>query len=138
MAKQFWLVKQEPEDYAFSTFVQDGHTAWTGVRNYQARIHLRGMKRGDLAAYYHSGDSREIVGLARVVKEAYPDPTATEGEWVCVDLEPVRPLPRPVTLAAIKAEPALKNFTLVRNSRLSVMPVSPEDWERLMKMASAS
>ncbi len=131
MAQRCWLVKQEPETYAWSQFVADGRTAWTGVRSFPARIHLRAMQPGDPVLYYHSGESKEIVGLARVVRSAYPDPTATEGDWSAVDLEPVAVLPQPVTLAAIKGDPAFANFALMRQSRLSVMPVSELEFARL-------
>src|SRR5512134_2802500 len=103
MSKGCWLVKQEPADYAWASFVREGRTAWTGVRNFAARKHLRAMRKGDLVFYYHSGEEKQAVGLARVEKEAYPDPTATEGDWSAVDLSPVKPLRKPVTLATIKA-----------------------------------
>ena len=115
-----WLVKSEPGTYAWSQLLKDGQAAWTGVRNYQARIHLRGMHAGDRVLFYHSGETREIVGLARVAKVAYADPTAKEGDWSCVDLAPVEALTNPVTLAAIKADKLLKEMVLVKNSRLSV------------------
>src|SRR5580700_4095916 len=97
----FWLVKSEPESYSWAQLVKDGKTAWTGVRNFTARLNLRAMKKGDLVFFYHSGEGKEIVGLARVAREFYPDPTATEGDWSCVDLESVKPLKNPVTLSAI-------------------------------------
>lgn len=131
MAKQFWLVKQEPADYAWSQFVRDGRAAWTGVRNFAARLHLRAMKRGDLVAYYHSGEGKEVVGIARVEREAYADPTATEGDWSCVDLVPLKPLANAVSLATIKADPILREMTLVRQSRLSVSPVTEAQFDRL-------
>jgi predicted RNA-binding protein with PUA-like domain len=130
-----WLVKVEPDAYSWSTFVKEGRTAWTGVRNFQARNNLRAMKRGDLACYYHTGEEKQVVGLARVDKEAYADPTADEGDWVCVDLVPVKPLAKPVTLAAIKADAVLKDIPLARNPRLSVSPLTKVEFERLMKMA---
>lgn len=130
-AERFWLVKQEPGDYPWSQLMADGVTAWTGVRNFQARNHLRTMQTGDLVLYYHTGDAREVVGVARVARAAYPDPTAAEGDWVAVDLAPVEPLPRPVGLAAIKSEPALKNLPLLRQSRLSVTPVGEAEFARL-------
>ena len=106
MAKRHWLVKQEPSDYAWAVFEKDGRTAWTGVRSFPARLHLRGMTEGDVVAYYHSGEGKEVVGIAKVVRAAYPDPTVEEGEgdWSCVDLAPVRALERPVTLTEIKAD----------------------------------
>lgn len=134
MAKRHWLVKQEPSDYAWAEFEKDGRTAWTGVRSFPARLHLRGMTEGDLVAYYHSGEGKEVVGIAKVVRAAYPDPTVEEGEgdWSCVDLAPVRALERPVTLAEIKADGVLKEMPLVKQSRLSVMPLTPEQFERLI------
>jgi predicted RNA-binding protein with PUA-like domain len=134
---QHWLVKSEPETYSWSQFVKDGKTAWTGVRNYQARIHLRAMKPGDLALFYHSGETKDIVGLAKIVKAAYADPTADEGDWVSVDLSPVKPLPKPVNLATVKADKALKDMVLVNNSRLSVQPVTDAEFDRLMKLAGS-
>lgn len=116
-------------------FVRDGGTAWTGVRNPQARIHLRAMAQGDDVLFYHSGDEKAVVGWARVGKPAYPDPTAEEEGWVAVDLVPVKPLPKPVTLATVKAEPGLKGLGLVRQSRLSVMPVAPAEWRLLLALA---
>ncbi|MCX8089879.1 MAG: EVE domain-containing protein [Verrucomicrobiae bacterium] len=129
-----WLVKQEPGEYAWADFVRDGRTAWTGVRNFQARNHLRAMRRGDLVLYYHSGEERAVVGVARVEREAYPDPTAREGDWSCVDLVPVKPLARPVTLAEIKADPALRDMPLLRQSRLSVMPLTAGQFRRLLAL----
>lgn len=135
MPKTFWLVKQEPADYAWAAFVKDGRTSWTGVRNFQARNNLRAMKPGDLAFYYHSGDDKQIVGVARVVRTAYPDPTATEGDWSAVDLAPIKPLARPLALADIKADAALKNMAFVRQSRLSVSPVTADEAARLLALA---
>lgn len=123
----FWIVKQEPSSYPWEQFVRDGGTAWTGVRNFQARNNLRAMKRGDTVFYYHSVTGKCIVGMARVVREAYPDPTAREGEWSCVDLVPVKACREPVTLEQIKAEPGLRDLALLRQSRLSVLPVSGEE-----------
>ncbi len=111
---QYWLVKQEPESYSYADFAKDGKTAWTGVRNFQARNNLRAMKKGDLVFYYHSGDSKEIVGVATVVKEAYADKTADEGDWSAVDLSVLKPLATPVSLKIVKADPALKEMHLVR------------------------
>ena len=135
MAKNYWLVKQEPAAYSWSDFLKDGRTAWTGVRNFQARIHLRAMRQGDLVAFYHSVTDKQVVGLAKVDKEAYPDPTATEGDWSCVDLVPSKALKTPVSLAALKADPVLKNIPLVRQSRLSVSPLTPEQFDRLLQLA---
>ena len=131
----YWLVKQEPDSYSFSDFVKDGKTAWTGVRNFAARNHLRAMKKGDPVFYYHSGTDREIVGLARVAKEAYPDPTATEGDWSCVDLMAEKPLKKPVGLEAIKADKILKEMKLVKIGRLSVSPVTKEQFDRVLELS---
>lgn len=131
----YWLVKSEPGAYSWAQFAKEGHTAWTGVRNYQARLNLRAMRKGDHVAFYHSGEDKQVVGLARVTREAYPDPTATEGEWVCVDLEVLKTLKQPVPLSTIKAEPALREMKLVRNSRLSVSPVTPGEFTRLLGLA---
>ena len=128
-------MKSEPEAYSWSQLVKDGDTAWTGVRNFAARHHLRAMKSGDRVFFYHSGEEKSVVGLARVVKEAYPDPTATEGDWSCVDLAPARALAKPVTLAAIKADKILKEMVLARQSRLSVSPVTEAQFKRLLKLA---
>lgn len=130
----YWLVKQEPAGYPWSTFVNERGTTWTGVRNFQARNNLRAMRRGDLAFFYHSGEARQIVGLARVKKPAYADPTAEEGDWCCVDLAPVKPLRRPVDLAEIKLDPVLKHMALVKQSRLSVMPVTSQQFERVLEL----
>src|SRR6266545_4474404 len=120
-----WLVKSEPEAYSWQTLAKDKTTAWTGVRNFTARNNLRAMKRGDLVFFYHSVSEKQIVGVARVEKESYPDPTAEDGDWVCVDLVPVRALKQPVRLDSIKADTLLKEMPLIRNSRLSVMPLTP-------------
>jgi predicted RNA-binding protein with PUA-like domain len=133
-----WLVKQEPSAYSWDDFVREGKTAWTGVRNFQARIHLRTMKKGDRVLFYHSVVDKAVVGIAEVVKPAYPDPTATEGEWVCVDLKPLARLAAPVPLARIKAEPALATIGLIRQSRLSVMPVTSKEFQTITKLAAAS
>ena len=130
----YWLVKQEPDDYSWENFVKDGGVAWTGVRSFAARIHLRGMKTGDRVFYYHSGEDKMVVGVARVTKEAYPDATAEEGDWSAVDLAPVKSLARPVTLKEIKETPALKNVALVRQSRLSVMPLTKEEFHRIAEL----
>ena len=133
---QYWLVKQEPEDYSWADFVRDGATAWTGVRNYAARNHLRAMRAGDTVLFYHSGDEKRIVGLATVKRAAFPDSTADSPDdgWVAVELAPVRPLPSPVTLAQVKADAALKDIALVRLSRLSVQPVKAAEFARLRKL----
>ena len=131
---QYWLVKQEPEAYSWSDFVEDGRTAWTGVRNFQARLNLRAMKKDDLVFFYHSVTDKHVAGIARVVKEAYPDPTATEGDWSAVDIAPVKPLERPVTLEQIKADKQLQEMKLVRQSRLSVTPVTKAQFDRVLKL----
>jgi predicted RNA-binding protein with PUA-like domain len=132
---QYWLVKQEPEDYSWNDLVKDGKTAWTGVRNFSARNNLRAMKRGDLVFFYHSVTDKSVVGLARVEREAYPDATAEEGDWVCVDLAPVKPLKKPVELARIREDKALAGVALVRQPRLSVMPVSAAQCKRILQLS---
>jgi len=130
-----WLVKQEPEAYSWSDFLKDGRAAWTGIRNFQARNNLRSMNKGDQVLFYHSVSEKQIVGLARGARQAYPDPTAEEGDWVCVDLIPAKTLARPVPLAAIKNESALKDILLLRNSRLSVIPLTKPQFDRLLALA---
>jgi predicted RNA-binding protein with PUA-like domain len=134
--KNFWLVKQEPSSYSWSDFVADGQTSWTGVRNYAARNNLRRMKKGDEALFYHSGDEKAVVGIARVIRTAYRDSTAEEGDWSTIDLAPVKPLQRPVTLREIKSDPRLKGIPLVRQSRLSVMPLGESAFREIVKMGS--
>jgi predicted RNA-binding protein with PUA-like domain len=134
MSPQFWLVKSEPEAYAWAQLVAAGRTAWTGVRNFTARLNLRAMRTGDFVLFYHSVTDKQVVGLAKVAKEAYPDPTAKEGDWSCVDLAPVKPLAKPVSLEQIKAEPALAGMKLLRQSRLSVSPVTKGEFDRLLKL----
>lgn len=134
----YWLVKQEPNDFSWADLEREGSTAWTGVRNFQARNNLRGMKKGDSVFFYHSGEQKSVVGVARVKTEAYPDPTAKEGDWVCVDLAAERRLRKPVSLQTIKADPALKELILVRHSRLSVMPVAERDFKHLLKLGETS
>jgi predicted RNA-binding protein with PUA-like domain len=131
-----WLVKQEPESYTWEAFSRDGRTAWEGVRNYQARNNLKGMRPGDSVLFYSSGGSKSVVGIAAVTKAAYPDPTAEEQGWVAVELEAVRALGRPVTLSQIRAAPALANILLVRNSRLSVIPLSRVEFDQIVRMGS--
>ena len=130
-----WLVKSEPDAYSWAQFVKDGRTAWTGVRNFAARNHLRAMKNGDMVFYYHSGEERQDVGLACVTKEAYSDPTAKEGDWSCVDLAPVKPLAKPVSLGDIKADKTLREMPLVKQSRLSVTPMTKAQFERVLELA---
>ena len=134
MAMNYWLVKQEPETYSWADFVKEGSTAWTGVRNYQARNNLRTMKKGDFVFYYHSVSEKQIVGVAQVEKAAYPDPTAKEGDWVCVDLVPVKALKKPVSLETIKGDRILKDMPLVRNSRLSVTRVMETQFRRILEL----
>jgi predicted RNA-binding protein with PUA-like domain len=135
MAKNYWLAKQEPGTYSWETFVQEGGTSWTGVRNFQARKHLRAMKQGDSVLFYHSGEERAVVGIAEVAKEPYPDPTAEEGDWSTVDLVPVKPLPHPVSLVDMKADTVLKGMPVVRQSRLSVSPVTAQQFRRVLELA---
>ncbi len=130
----YWLVKSEPAAYAWATFVKDGGTAWTGVRNFQARLHLRTMRCGDLVCFYHSVTDKQVVGVAKVTREAYPDATAKEGDWSCVDLAPVKALAKPVPLDAIKADAALAGIPLVRQSRLSVSPLAKEQFARVLAL----
>jgi len=129
------MVKQEPTAYGWPAFVADGRAAWTGVRNFQARNNLRAMRKGDRVFYYHSVTGKEVVGVAQVATEAYPDPTAKEGDWSCVDLVPLEALRRAVTLDEIKANPKLKNMTLLRNSRLSVMPVTHQEFAEIERLS---
>ena len=131
----YWLVKSEPAAYSWSQLAKDGKTAWTGVRNFAARLNLRAMKKGDVVCFYHSVTDKQVVGLARVAKEFYPDATAEEGDWSCVDLEPLKPLKNPVTLEVIKADKILKAMKLVRQSRLSVIPLTPAEFVRLLELA---
>ena len=132
----YWLVKSEPESYSWTKFVQDGKTAWTGVRNFQARNNLRAMKKGDCVLFYHSVTDKQVVGLAKVINEAYADTTATEGDWSCVDLGPVKALKIPVVLETIKADRILKEMALVKNSRISVTPVSEEQFRRVAELSN--
>ena len=129
-----WLVKSEPDAFSWDRQVANGVEPWTGVRNHAARGHLAAMRRGERAFFYHSNVGKAVVGVVQVVREAYPDPTAERGTWGCVDLRTVGPMPRPVTLAAIKAEPALASLALVRQSRLSVSPVGEAEWAQICAM----
>ncbi len=131
----YWLVKSEPESYSWATFVKEKRAAWTGVRNYQARNNLRAMKRGDDVLFYHSVSDKQLVGIARVAKEAYADPTAKEGDWSCVDLVPVKELRNPLKLERIKADVLLRDMGLVRNSRISVTPVTAAEWKQVLILA---
>ena len=131
-----WLVKSEPSSYSWEKFVAEGTTAWTGVRSFAARLHLRGMKKGDPVFFYHSNVGKEVVGLAEVAREAYSDPTAEEGDWSAVDFKAGASLRRPVSIDAMKADPVLKNIELIRQSRLSVMPVTPAQAARILKLGA--
>jgi predicted RNA-binding protein with PUA-like domain len=129
-----WLVKSEPSAYSWADLIREKQTAWTGVRNFQARNNLRAMKKGDLVLFYQSVTDPSVRGITKVVKEAYPDPTAKEGDWSCVDLAAVKPLPSPVTLQEIKGEKSLAEISLIKQSRLSVMPITPGEYERILGM----
>ena len=128
----YWMVKQEPETYSWDDFVNDGKTDWTGVRNYQARNNLREMKAGDRVLFYHSGKDKAVVGVAEVLKSAYPDPTADDEQWVAVDLKPVKPLKNPVPLAAIRYDKRLAELPLIRQSQLSVMPLTKDEFDTIV------
>jgi predicted RNA-binding protein with PUA-like domain len=132
----YWLIKSEPESYSWDTFVAEKKTVWTGVRNYQARNNLRAMKTGDLALYYHSTIGKEVVGIAEIVREAYQDPTTDNPNWVCVEVRPKQALKHPVTLAALKAEPTLAQLGLLRQSQLSVVSVTVDEFNRICAMGS--
>lgn len=131
----YWLIKSEPSVYSWERFNEEGQTFWDGVRNYAARNNLRGMKKGDLALWYHSNEGTEIVGIAKVVKEAYQDPTTDDPAWLVVDFKPHKKLKQPVGLASVKADKRLANMDLVRLGRLSVQTVKPEEWKIIMEMA---
>ena len=132
-----WMVKQEPESYSWDDFVRDGRTDWTGVRNFQARNNLRQMKVGDRVLFYHSGTGKCVVGIAEVAKAAYQDPTANDAQWVAVDIKPIKPLDEPVPLAAIRYDSRLSNLPLIRQSQLSVMPLTREEFETIVTMGKA-
>jgi len=133
---QYWLVKSEPVKYSWEKFNKDGRTFWDGVRNYQARNNLRDMREGDLVLFYHSNEGKEVVGIAKVVKESYQDPSTTDPNWVVVDLSPVETLKTPVSLKTIKADPKLANIHLVRQGRLSVMSLKPEEFDRIVELGN--
>jgi predicted RNA-binding protein with PUA-like domain len=137
MTTQYWLVKSEPETYSWDDLLRDSRTDWTGVRNYAARLHLKAMRPGDQVFVYHSGDSKSVVGIAKVTKAAFPDTTADEAGWVAVELAAVAPLKKPVTLAQLKADASLKNMVFVRQSRLSVSPVTSTEFSRLKKLGGS-
>ncbi len=130
-----WLIKQEPRAYSWDRFVKDGGTAWTGVRNYQARNNLKAMRKGDRVLYYHSVTGKQVMGVAAVTRGPYPDPTAKSGDWVSVDLRPVKPLDCPVTLEQIKKTPELEDIPLLKHSRLSVMPLTEEEYDTIVHIA---
>lgn len=134
MSRQYWLVKTEPDAFSWDDQVRNGVEPWSGVRNHMAKNNLKAMKKGDYAFFYHSNEGKEIVGVVEVVKEAYPDPTAEKGGWVSVDMKAVAPMPKPVTLVAVKADPHLADLALVRQSRLSVQPVSAAHWAYLCEL----
>ncbi|HEY5892767.1 MAG TPA: EVE domain-containing protein [Chthoniobacterales bacterium] len=136
-AKKYWMVKQEPTAYSWTQFVSDGSTLWTGVRNFQARNFLRQMQLGDEVFFYHSVVGKEVVGIAKVSKTAFPDPTATEGDWSVVELKPEKELKRPVTLEEIKTDPELASIPLVKQSRLSVMPLTEPEFSRILELAKS-
>lgn len=135
MARSHWLVKSEPSTYAWEQLVRDGRTVWDGVRNPLARQHLAAMRKGDLVLYYHSNVGKDVVGVARVARESYPDPKDASGKWLAVDLEPVKALAEPVPLATIKEDAKLAGLALIKQSRLSVMPVAPAHFERILALA---
>lgn len=135
MAGSYWLVKSEPAKYAYADLERDGRTVWDGVRNNTAALHLKAMKEGDQVLYYHSQEGLAVVGVAKVVKEHFLDPSDPAGRFVAVELAPVRPLPRPVTLAEMKAAPELANMAMIKLFRLSVSPVTPDEWKAILKMA---
>jgi predicted RNA-binding protein with PUA-like domain len=135
MARSYWLAKSEPSAYAWEQLAADRETRWDGVRNHQARNNLAAMQTGDLVLFYHSGESREVVGIMRVARGAYPDPRSDDPRWLAVDVESVKALAQPVSLAAIKADPALRGMALVKQSRLSVMPVEKSQFERILALA---
>ena len=130
----YWLIKSEPFKYSWDLFVKDGKTFWDGVRNYAARNNLKAMKKGDQVFFYHSNEGLEIVGIAEVLKEAYQDPTTDDPNWVVVDFKPVKKLPKPVTLAELKADPSFAEMDLIRLSRLSVGAVKAAEWKKILKM----
>ncbi|HEX4347653.1 MAG TPA: EVE domain-containing protein [Vicinamibacterales bacterium] len=133
-----WLFKEEPENYSYDAFVKDGETTWSGVKNPVAQRHLSSVKKGDSVFYYHTGKEKQIVGVAKAIGDAYPDPNDKTGKAHVVDIAPVRKLKRPVTLKEVKADPSFKTFPLVRISRLSVMPVTDAEWKKIEKMSTST
>jgi predicted RNA-binding protein with PUA-like domain len=138
MPRGHWLVKSEPSQYGWKQLVRDGSTHWDGVRNAQARNYLQAMKKGDLLLYYHSNQGKQVVGVARVTREHYPDPTSDDERWVVVDVAPLKALAQPVTLAQLKADPQLCDMALIRQSRLSVMPVEKRAFARILKLGETT
>ena len=138
MTTHYWLVKQEPKSYSWSDFVKEGQTEWDGVRNYQARNYLRAMSQGDLVLFYHSVVGKEIMGIAEVLREAYPDTTSQQDDWSAVDLKPLKALNNPVSLKTIKKDPQLLDIPLLKQSRLSVMPVTARHFQRILKLSNTN
>lgn len=134
----YWLIKSEPFVFSFDDLIRDGKAIWDGVRNYQARNNLRLMQSGDCALFYHSNEGLEIVGVCQVIRTHYPDPTAEKGDWSAVDFAPLKKLNNPVSLSSIKADPKLQNIGLVRNGRLSVMPLTKEEFHHILKMSDTT
>lgn len=134
----YWLVKSEPDSYSYERLEREGKTMWEGVRNYAARNNLRAMKEGDLALFYHSVTGTEVVGICKIAKEAYPDPTAEKGDWSVVDVVPFKKLNKPVSLQTIKATPELQNTALIRIGRLSVMPLEKAEFEKILELGETS
>ena len=134
MPPKHWLMKSEPFKYSWDEFVKDGRTYWDGVRNYEARNNMQAMKKGDLVLYYHSNEGKQVVGVAKIVAESYPDPTTEDDRWVVVDLSPVIELNEPVTLAQVKADPKLSEMQLVTRGRLSVVPVTAAEFKYILKL----
>lgn len=130
----YWLVKSEPFKYSWEQLIKDGQTFWDGVRNYQARNNLKAMKKGDKVFFYHSNEGLEIVGIAKVIKEAYPDPTTPDDRWVAVDIKPIKPFKKPVTLQEMKNDERLQELSLIRQSRLSVCPIKPEEYKIILQL----
>ncbi len=137
MSKRYWLMKSEPASYGWDRLVKDGGTVWDGVRNHRAKLNLQAMKVGEQAFFYHSVTGKEIVGVVEITRAGMKDPTDETGTWAAVEIKPVRKLERPVTLAEIKAEPALKDIELIRQSRLSVAEIHPDEWAKILSMAKA-
>lgn len=138
MARSYWLVKSEPFKYSWEDLVKDGSTYWDGVRNYMARNNLRDMKKGDLALYYHSNEGKEVVGVAKITRESYPDPTIDDDRWVVVDVAPVKALKEPVTLEQIRGDKALAEIAMLKYNRLSVVPIKAAEFKRILKLGKTT